>query len=614
MSMEVLVPVAGILAVFAAMLVVLKIMRSKGLSFTARVFTALGLGVLLGLGIQLLLGRDGDAATTALDWISIVGQGYIGLLKMLVMPLVFVAIVGAFTRAEVTEHFGRIAFAVLAVLLGTVTVAAVLGWGATVLTGLAHAGFLDAATPDAAELSSLASQQSEAASLTLPQEILSFIPTNPFADLAGARSTSTIAVVIFSAILGVAYIRLRDKDVDQADFFKSLIDSLYGIVMRIVAMVLGLTPYGILALIAKVMAASDYRAILGLGKFVLVSYGALLAVLCVHCLILLANRVNPATYFKKAFPVLSFAFVSRSSAGALPLNIETQHKALGVDSASANLAASFGMSIGQNGCAGVYPAMLATIVAPTVGIDVLSPTFFVPLIAVVAISSFGVAGVGGGATFASLIVLGTMGLPIEVVAVLASVEPLIDMGRTALNVSDSMVAGKKAFPVLSFAFVSRSSAGALPLNIETQHKALGVDSASANLAASFGMSIGQNGCAGVYPAMLATIVAPTVGIDVLSPTFFVPLIAVVAISSFGVAGVGGGATFASLIVLGTMGLPIEVVAVLASVEPLIDMGRTALNVSDSMVAGITASHVAGGLDRSVLDDPEARVTAEAHVS
>ena len=94
----------------------------------------------------------------------------------------------------------------------------------------------------------------------------------------------------------------------------------------------------------------------------------------------------------------------------------------------------------------------------------------------------------------------------------------------------------------------------------------------------------------------------------------VPLIAVVAISSFGVAGVGGGATFASLIVLGTMGLPIEVVAVLASVEPLIDMGRTALNVSDSMVAGITASHVAGGLDRSVLDDPEARVTAEAHVS
>lgn len=441
MSMDVVMPVVGALATFVALLILLKAMRTKGLSFTVRVFAALGMGILLGLGMQLLIGRESEATAVALDWMAVVGQGYIGLLKMLVMPLVFVAILGAFTRAEVTEHFGRIAAVVLAVLLGTVTIAAIVGWGAVVLSGLTHAGFLDGAVPDASALSALAAQQGEAGSLTLPQEILSFIPTNPFADLAGMRSTSTIAVVIFSAILGVAYLGLREKDGDQADFFKRLIDSLYGIVMRVVAMVLGLTPYGILALIATVMASSDYGAILELGKFVLVSYGALFAVLGVHMLILLANRVSPLTYFRKAFPVLSFAFVSRSSAGALPLNIETQHRALGVDGASANLAASFGMSIGQNGCAGVYPAMLATIVAPTVGIDVLSPSFFVPLFAVVAISSFGVAGVGGGATFASLIVLGTMGLPIEVVAILASVEPLVDMGRTALNVSDSMVAG-----------------------------------------------------------------------------------------------------------------------------------------------------------------------------
>ena len=98
---------------------------------------------------------------------------------------------------------------------------------------------------------------------------------------------------------------------------------------------------------------------------------------------------------------MSFAFTSRSSAGALPLNIETQTKALGVDDATANFAGSFGLSIGQNGCAGVYPAMLATIVAPTVGIDVFSLQFILMLVAVVTISSFGVAGVGGGATFFS---------------------------------------------------------------------------------------------------------------------------------------------------------------------------------------------------------------------
>ena len=267
------------------------------------------------------------------------------------------------------------------------------------------------------------------------------IPVNVFADLAGTRSTSTIAVVIFSAIVGLAYLKLRDRDSEQAQFFSSLIDSLYGIVMCIVKMVVGLTPYGVLALIANVTATSDYAAILDLGKFIIFSYVAIIAMFLVHLLILAGNRVNPVTYLKKAFPVLSFAFVSRTSAGALPMNIETQSKALGVDPATANFAASFGMSIGQNGCAGIYPAMMATLIAPTVGINVFDPTWVIGLIAVIVISSFGVAGVGGGATFASLIVLGTMGLPIEIVGLMASVEPLIDMGRTALNVSDSMVAG-----------------------------------------------------------------------------------------------------------------------------------------------------------------------------
>ena len=110
--------------------------------------------------------------------------------------------------------------------------------------------------------------------------------------------------------------------------------------------------------------------------------------------------------------------------------------------------------------------------------------------------------------------------------------------------------------------------------------------------------------------MLATIIAPTVGINVLDPMFVITLVATVVISSFGVAGVGGGATFASLIVLGTLGLPIEISAILASVEPLIDMGRTAVNVSDSMVAGITASNVTGQLDRSVLEDRSAVGSAD----
>lgn len=138
---------------------------------------------------------------------------------------------------------------------------------------------------------------------------------------------------------------------------------------------------------------------------------------------------------------MSFAFTSRSSAATIPLNIETQTNKLGNHSVIANFSATFGATIGQNGCAGIYPAMLAVMIAPTVGVDPFSLNYILTLILVVAISSFGIAGVGGGATFAAIVVLSTLNLPIELVGLLISVEPLIDMGRTALNVNGAMVAG-----------------------------------------------------------------------------------------------------------------------------------------------------------------------------
>ena len=143
---------------------------------------------------------------------------------------------------------------------------------------------------------------------------------------------------------------------------------------------------------------------------------------------------------KKTFEVLAFAFTSRSSAGSLPLNIQTQTTRLGVPEGIANFSATFGLSIGQNGCAGIYPAMLAIMVAPVAHVNI-DLQFIVTLVAVVIISSFGVAGVGGGATFASILVLSTLNLPVALAGVLISIEPLIDMGRTALNVNDSMLAG-----------------------------------------------------------------------------------------------------------------------------------------------------------------------------
>ncbi len=175
-----------------------------------------------------------------------------------------------------------------------------------------------------------------------------------------------------------------------------MIDTIYTIVMRIVTLILRLTPYGVLALMTEATATSDYSSIAKLGKFVVASYVAIIVMFLIHLLLLALAKINPITYVRKALPALTFAFTSRSSAGTLPLNIKTQTKAFGVSEGIANFAGSFGLSIGQNGCAGIYPAMLAVMVAPTVGVHPLDPSFIVTLIIVVAISSFGVAGVGGG--------------------------------------------------------------------------------------------------------------------------------------------------------------------------------------------------------------------------
>jgi uncharacterized protein len=415
-------------------------MQKKHVSFSKRVFSSLGLGIIFGLLIHLIYGTASKVTTGSVDWFNIVGNGYVKLLQMVVMPLVFISIVGAFTRLKLTKNIGKISFLVIGILLGTAAVSAAVGIASALGFGL-DGIHLDQGTAEAARNQQLQQAVISVKDATLPQQILQLIPSNPFQDLTGARPTSTIAVVIFAAFVGIAYLGVKRKDPETGEFFAKIIDMVYSVTMRIVTLILRLTPYGVLAIITRVAATSDYAAIAKLGKFVIASYVALIVMFIIHLLLLTFAKLNPARYVKKALPTLTFAFTSRTSAGTLPLTIKTQTKDLGVSEGIANFAGSFGLTIGQNGCAGIYPAMLAIMVAPTAGINPFSPSFIITLILVVAISSLGVAGVGGGATFAALIVLSVLNLPIAIVGLLISVEPLIDMGRTALNVSDAMIAG-----------------------------------------------------------------------------------------------------------------------------------------------------------------------------
>lgn len=415
-------------------------MQKKHVSFSKRVFTALGLGLVLGIAINIIYGIDSAITTGTIDWFNIVGTGYVKLLQMIVMPLVFISIVGAFTKLKITKNLGKISFLVIAILLGTTAISAAIGIGSALGFGLDGAELV-AGEAENARNAALEERAATVESLTVPQQILSMFPANPFQDLTGARATSTIGVVIFAAFIGIAYLGVKRKEPDHAELFAKIIDAIYAIVMRVVTLILRLTPYGVLALITKVTATSNYEAILKLGKFVIASYVAIILMFLVHLLLIFFAKLNPMHFLRKAMPTLTFAFTSRSSAGTLPLTIKTQTKDFGVSEGVANFAGSFGLTIGQNGCAGIYPAMLAVMIAPAAGIDPTSLSFILTLIIVIAISSFGVAGVGGGATFAALIVLSIMNLPIAIVGLLISVEPLIDMGRTALNVSGSMVSG-----------------------------------------------------------------------------------------------------------------------------------------------------------------------------
>ena len=435
------------LAVFVGLIYGLMHLASRGFSLSQRVLASLVLGALLGLVFQMVYGADPVAIKETLAWSNIVGSGYVSLLKMIIMPLILVSMIAAVVKMDEISTLGKIGGTVVAILIATTIISAVVGIAVANVFGLSADGLTNGAR-ELARAEVLQSRQGVVTDLSFPKIILSFIPQNIFSDLAGARPTSIIAVVIFGILTGIAGLHVTRDEPEQGRKFREFMETAQSVVMKLVRLVINLTPYGVLSLMTKVTAGSSGSDILDLLSFIVASYVAIALMFVAHGLLLTGFGINTLTYFKRVWPVLTFAFTSRSSAATIPLNVETQIRDLKIHPTIANFSATFGATIGQNGCAGIYPAMLATMIAPTMGIDPLDPTFMVTLVGVVAISSFGIAGIGGGATFAALMVLPAMGLPVVLVALLISIEPLIDMARTALNVNGAMTAGSITNQVL----------------------------------------------------------------------------------------------------------------------------------------------------------------------
>jgi hypothetical protein len=428
------------LLIFFGLMVLLTRLRTPRFSLAQRILAGLIAGVAFGLALQATQAGNPAAMEGTLLWTNVVGEGYINLLKMIIMPLVLVMMIAAVVRMRELATLGKIGGMVIGILVATTMVSALVGIAIVNVFGLTAEGLTEGAR-ELARAEALVARQETLAELTFADMLLRFIPSNIFYDLTGARPTSVIAVVLFGILFGIAALQVARDDPERGRSIVRFVEAAQSIIMKLVRMVMALTPYGILALMTKVVAGSNLTDILQLLTFVVASYLAIAIMFVVHAVLLRLNGVDVTHYFKKVWPVLTFAFTSRSSAATIPLNVETQVDELKVPSPVANLSATFGATIGQNGCAGIYPAMLAAMIAPTMGINPIDPGFIATLVGVVAISSFGVAGVGGGATFAALIVLPAMGFPVTLAALLISIEPLIDMARTALNVNGSITAG-----------------------------------------------------------------------------------------------------------------------------------------------------------------------------
>jgi L-cystine uptake protein TcyP (sodium:dicarboxylate symporter family) len=434
------IAVVGNVVVFALALAGLAYLTRAGSPLSRRVLLAVGLGVVCGAVLQAAYGLGSPTVHSTLEWVGIVGSGYVRLLQMVIAPLVLISILSAVTRLGNVRSLGAISGALLGVLLFTTAISAFIGVMIARVFGLRADGLVQGAR-ELEKAAALTAKVGEATALTIPSLLQSFVPSNAFADLAGTRPTSVIGVVIFAALLGVAALALRAENPEAGERVQRGVDTLQLLILRLVRIVIRLTPYGVLALMTRVVATSSVRDVIQLGTFVVASYVGMLAILAVHATILALTGTSPVRFYQAIWPTLTFAFTSRSSAATIPLSVETQVDRLGVAPAIANMAASFGATIGQNACAGLYPAMLAVMIAPSVGVDPTSWSFIGSVVAVAALGSFGIAGVGGGATFAALVVLSTLNLPVALAGLLISVEPLIDMGRTAVNVSGSIVAG-----------------------------------------------------------------------------------------------------------------------------------------------------------------------------
>ena len=398
-------------------------------SFGIQVAIGMAAGLALGLAARALGPADAGLA----EALHTIGQIFVQLLKALVPPLVFTAIVASIAALRDLHNAARLVARTLLWFAVTALIAVSIG----IAIGLiVQPGIRAGVDPAAAVAPSSTGSWLDFLKGIVPANPLGIAATTSIKDgvATTAVSFNVLQIIVAAVAIGAAAVRVGQPGAGFLAFNASAL----AVFRRVLRWIIALTPVGSAALIGDAVARYGWDTLGSLGAFAGAVYlGLGLVLLIVYPALLLLSGISPAWFFRRAWPAIQLGFVSRSSVGTLPVTEEITEQALGVPRAYAAFAVPLGATTKMDGCAAIYPAISAIFVAQFFGVALHASDYLL----IVIVSVLGSAATAGltGATVMLTLTLSTLGLPLEGAGLLLAIDPILDMGRTAVNVAGQML-------------------------------------------------------------------------------------------------------------------------------------------------------------------------------
>lgn len=394
-------------------------------SFGVQIIAGLVLGLLLGLIARSLGGDPKTDPNVLTATLTTIGGSYVSLLKAAVVPLIFTAVVSSIANLRHVTNAARLAWNTLLWFAITAFIAVIIG----IVLGLVFQPGSGTGQSTPAEYTGKSGDWWAFLTGLIPSN---FLGLGVSISKSGAASVNfnVLQVLVIAIAVGIAALKIGKA----ADPFLKLNGSALAVIQKVLWWIIRLAPLGTIGLIGTAVSSYGWTTIGSLGKFTIAIYAGLALVLfVVYPVLIRAHGLSIKAYFSGVWPAVQLGFVSRSSIGTLPLTQRVTERNLGVPRAYASFAVPLGATTKMDGCAAIYPAVAAIFVAQFFGIQLDFGQYL--LIALVSVlGSAATAGTTGAVVMLTL-TLSTLGLPLAGVGLLLAVDPILDMGRTAVNVA-----------------------------------------------------------------------------------------------------------------------------------------------------------------------------------